>query len=271
MSAKLQLDGLDRFLTSIHGGETHLASMIDALGFEPEQARTLQGECLPQVAEQFVEAVRRKLTSGDRDLWFRLLNRRFGLDGEPAIPLEEAASLLNVDPLSASQVEADALHKCRSKTTLRELEKELHRIALAELSKRGDRPQKDQVAGKLNRLADLRAALDLTRMDYDAKRSKVLEKVQAELDALEAEYQPLLDAAQDNASALEAEIKNDVLLTGQSVMTDVYQAVYVKGRVSWDNDGINNYARMHPEVLKFRKEGQPSVTLRTVGKGFAAG
>ncbi len=76
----------------------------------------------------------------------------------------------------------------------------------------------------------------------------------------------MLDAAQANASALEAEIKNDVLLSGQSVMTDVFQAIYVKGRVTWDNEGINNYARLHPEVLKFRKEGQPSVTLKGAGK-----
>jgi hypothetical protein len=270
MSVELQLDGLDRFLSSIHGQEMHLASMIDALGFEPAQARTLREECLPAVAEQFVEAVRRKLTSGDKDLWFRLLNRRFGLDGEPAISIAEAAVLLSVDPLSASQVETDALHKCRSKTTLRELEKELHRIALSELSKSGDRPPRDQIAGKLNRLADLRAAVDLARMNYEARRSEVLKKVQAELDALEAEYQPLLEAAQDNAASLETEIKNDVLLSGQSVMTDVYQAVYVKGRVTWDNDGISNYARMHPEVLKFRREGQPSVTLRTAGRSSAA-
>lgn len=271
MSAKLQLDGLDRFLTSIYGGETHLTAMIDSLGFEPEQARFLREECLLAVAEQFVEAVRKKLTSGDKDLWFRLLNRRFGLDGEPVIPIDEAAPLLGVDPLSASQAEADALRRCRAKATLRDFEKELHRIALSELSKSGDRPRKDQVVGKLNRLADLRAAVDLTRMNYDAKRSEILKSVQAELDALEAEYQPLLDAAQENAAALEAEIKNDVLLTGQSVTSDVYQAVYMKGRVSWDNDGINNYARTHPEVLKFRREGQPNVTLRTVGKSSAAG
>ncbi len=271
MSVKLQLDGLDRFLTSIYGGETHLTSMIDALGFEPEQARVLREECLPAMAEQFVEAVRKKLTSGDKDLWFRLLNRRFGLDGEPAIPIEQAAPLLNVDPLSASQAEADALRKCRAKSTLRDFEKDLRRIALSELSKRGDTPQRDEVVHKLNRLADLRAALDLTRMNYDAKRSEILKSVQAELDALEAEFQPLLEAAEDNASALETEIKNDVLLTGQSVTSDVYQAVYVKGRVSWDNDGITNYARTHPEVLKFRREGQPNVTLRTVGKSSAAG
>ena len=70
---------------------------------------------------------------------------------------------------------------------------------------------------KLERLADLRAAVDVTRMDYEAKRTEVLKKVQAELDALEAEFQPTLEGAEANASALEAEIRNDVLLRGESL------------------------------------------------------
>ena len=262
MDINIRLSGLDRFLTVIHGEQTGLAAMIDALGFEPEQARMLRDECLPDVAEQFIDAIRRKLTSGDKDLWFRVLNRRYGLDGEPAASIEEAAAALNVDRETASRAETDALQKCRYQTTLDNFNRALHRIALAELSKSGARPQKAQIASKLNRLADLQAAVDLTRMDYEAKRTAILKTVQAELDALEAEYDPLLEAAQRNASALEAEIKNDVLLGGESVITDVYQALYVKGRVTWDTDGIDKYAVAHPEVLKFRKQGQPNVTLR---------
>ena len=115
---------------------------------------------------------------------------------------------------------------------------------------------------KLDRLTNLRAAVDVARMDHETKRAEVLKKVQAELDAIEVEFQPVLDAAEANASALEAEIKNDVLLRGESLHGGVYHAIYMKGRVSWDSDGINDYARSHPEVLKFRKEGQPSVSLR---------
>ncbi len=267
MDATAQLKGLDRFLTSIYGEETHLASMIDALGFDPEQARMLREDCLPDVMGQFVEVIRKKLNSGDKDLWFRILNRRFGLDGEPALPMEEAARLLELDALSASQAEADALHKCRFKATLTEFERELHRIALAELASSGDHPAKEQIARKLKRLADLHAAVDLAQMDYDKKRDEILKAVQAELDALEAEYEPLLEAARENVSKLEGEIKNDVLLGGQTVTTDVYQAIYMRGRISWDNDGINNYARTHPEVLKYRKEGRPTVSIRTIGKG----
>ena len=54
----------------------------------------------------------------------------------------------------------------------------------------------------------------------------------------------------------------DVLLRGESLRGSVYQAIYMKGRVSWDSAAIDQYARAHPEVLKFRREGQPSVSLR---------
>ena len=89
-----------------------------------------------------------------------------------------------------------------------------------------------------------------------------MNKVQAELDAVDMEFRPVLDAAEENATALEAEIKNDVLLRGESLRAGIYQAIYMKGRVSWDGRGIDEYARSHPELLKFRKEGQPSVALR---------
>ncbi len=269
MDEQTQLAALDRFLTSIYGEETHLTGMLNALGFNSEQTRLLHEDCLPGIAQQFIDAIHRKLKAGEKDLWFRLLSRRFGLDGEPGVSLDEAAPLLGIDREYASQAESDALQKCRYKTTLQDFRKELHRIALAALSK-GAVPQKDQIARKLTRLADLRAAVDLTRMDYKSKRAEVLQKVQAELDVLESEYQPLLDAAQENASALESEIKNDVLLGGQSVITDFYQALYMKGRVTWDNDGIDKYAQSHPEVLKYRKVGQPSVALHARSQGPSA-
>ena len=139
------------------------------------------------------------------------------------------------------------------------------RLALGELAVSGEKPGKEHVLRKLERLADLRAAVDVARMDYEAKRAEILRKVQAELDAVEAEFQPVLEGGEANASALEAEIKNDVLLRGESLHGGVYHAIYMKGRVSWDNQGINDYAQVHPEVLKFRKEGQPSVSLRIAG------
>jgi hypothetical protein len=113
-------------------------------------------------------------------------------------------------------------------------------------------------------LTNLQAATDLTRMDYEEKRAEILKQVQSDLDALDSEYQPLLESAEENIGTLTAEIKNDVLLHGDSVQGGAYRATYIQGRTSWDNAGMAKYAANHPDILKFRKQGQASVTLRAV-------
>jgi len=41
------------------------------------------------------------------------------------------------------------------------------------------------IATKLDELAEIKAAADVTRLDYEAKRAEILKAVQAELDALD--------------------------------------------------------------------------------------
>lgn len=53
------------------------------------------------------------------------------------------------------------------------------------------------IIAKLNELSDIQAVTDATRLDYEARRAEILKAVQAELDALEAEYQPLFDASNE--------------------------------------------------------------------------
>jgi len=118
------------------------------------------------------------------------------------------------------------------------------------------------IAAKLDELAEIKAAADITRLDYEAKRAEILKAVQAELDALDVEYKPLIDAAAERTAALEAEIKHDVLRHGQSVKGSQLHAVYYHGRVTWDTKSLDNYADAHPEILGFRKEAEPSIQLR---------
>src|SRR5512142_1161600 len=103
MDTTSQLKALDRFLAAIYGGPVTLASLLDELGFDPQQARWLCEQRMPALAAALVDALRVRLTSGEKDLWFRLLSRRYGLDGEPAVSLDEAARLLSVDAGYASQ------------------------------------------------------------------------------------------------------------------------------------------------------------------------
>jgi len=63
---------------------------------------------------------------------------------------------------------------------------------------------------------------------------------------------------------VEAAIKADTLALGETVRGAAFQAVWNKGRQSWDAKGLTTYAEANPEILQFRKEGEPSVTLRRV-------
>ena len=101
-------------------------------------------------------------------------------------------------------------------------------------------------------------------MDFAAKRAWILKQVQAELDALKAEDDPLFETTNDNIAILDTEIKNDVLIYADTIQGGIYRPGYTQGRISWDKDRMNYFAGSQPDILQFRKQGQPSVTLRVV-------
>jgi len=121
-----------------------------------------------------------------------------------------------------------------------------------------------RIAAKLDELAEIKAATDITRLDHEAKRAEILKAVQAELDALDMEYKPLMDASSERVAALEVEIKQDVLRHGQSIKGSRLHAVFYHGRTTWDTKSLDKYAGAHPEILEFRKEGEPTIQLRAV-------
>jgi hypothetical protein len=265
MDFKIQLAGLNQFLSAIFGEETGLSSLLASLGFEQTQIESLRDEHLQPIVSQFTDVIHKRLTGDSgKDIWFQLLSRRYGLDGEPPETFAIIGGRLGLSPEYARLVGEEALQKCQFKTALEDFKKSLRYIVIGQVGKVVGRPPREHITEKLERLTNLRAAADLTRMDYEAKRAEILKQIQAELDALDAEYNPLFEATDQNAATLEAEIKNDVLLHGESIQAGTYRAVYVQGRISWDNDGMNRYAEVHPDVLQFRKQGQPNVTLRGV-------
>ena len=101
-------------------------------------------------------------------------------------------------------------------------------------------------------------------MDYEAKRAEILKSVQADLDALDAESILLIETSTSRMGKLEEEIRNDVLQHGASVKGGRLYAVFNRGRVSWDTKELDHYANMHPEITAFRKQGKPSVSLRSI-------
>jgi hypothetical protein len=267
MDFNTQLTGLNELLSVIYGDEMELNTLLGDLGFEGSRVERLRGQHQEAVVAQFLEVIHIRLTSDSgRDTYYQILSRSYGLDGEPREQLSVIAERHGYSPEYIRQLFEEILQRCQSKTWQKELKTNLKHIAVERLGKMNERPAREHVAAKLERLTNLRSAADVARHDYESKRAEILKKIQSELDALDSEYKPILESAEENIAALENEIKTDVLLYGESVSGGSYRASYTRGRVSWDNDGMAKYAASHPDVLQFRKQGNPIVTLRAVNK-----
>lgn len=116
---------------------------------------------------------------------------------------------------------------------------------------------------KLNRLKDMRAQADVIRLHFDDLRKSIMTpEILAQLDEIDAEYKTAAETLRDGIAELEAEIKTGVLATGETVKGNGIMAVWNKGRESWDGKALSGYSAAHPEILSFRKIGEPSVTIR---------
>jgi len=265
MDFKTQLKGLNELLSVIYGDEMDLNTLLSELGFEQTQIEQLHEAQLESIVGQFLEVIHNRLSSDTgRDTYYQILSRRYGLDGEPREQLSAIAPKHGFSLEYLRNLFEEIIQRCKSKTWQVELKKNLKYIVVDQFGKMNERPVREHVAAKLERLSNLRGAADVARLNYEAKRAEILKQIQAELDALDSEYRPVLESVEENIATLENEIKTDVLMYGESISGGSYRASYTQGRVSWDNDGMAKYAASHPDVLQFRKQGQPIVSLRVV-------
>ncbi len=117
------------------------------------------------------------------------------------------------------------------------------------------------VEDKLDLLADLRSAADTVAQAKQMFIDAVLSSVHHKLEA----YDDDISVLSSYASELEQDVRNAALSLGGSIKGNKMQAVWAKGRVSWDSKGLEGVAVVMPEILKFRKVGEPSVSIRPVG------
>jgi len=119
------------------------------------------------------------------------------------------------------------------------------------------------IAEKLERLGTLYAERDALQAEKQVLIDQVLSaEARARLKEIEEEFAQKAQAADANIEGLETSIRSETLSLGESVRAAGWQAVWNKGRQSWDSKGLAGYAETHPDVLQFRKEGEPSVTIR---------
>jgi hypothetical protein len=267
MDFKIQLTGTNQFISIIYGDDANLNTLLREVGFEDYQIEQLSDGHLESIVSQLLDVIHKRLTNdAGKDTYYQILARRYGLDGESPEQLSTIAPKYDYSPEALRQLFEEILQRCKSKTWQTELKKSLKHIVVQKLGSLNQKPSLEHITDKLKRLENLKGAADVARLDYESKRNEILKQIQSQLDTLDSEYSPLLEAAEENISTLENEIKTDVLLHGESVTGGTYRATFTKGRVSWDNEGMEKYAAAHPDVVQFRKQGQPIVTLRVVNK-----
>ena len=118
----------------------------------------------------------------------------------------------------------------------------------------------------LDRLAEYQAQRTIAELDRQALIDSVLApEIKAKLADIDAEFADKVGAVDQNINDLTAQVKQAVISEGQTVKGNYLQAVYMKGRVSWDTKTLEGLAIVMPKLLDAKKEGDPSVSIRRVG------
>lgn len=118
---------------------------------------------------------------------------------------------------------------------------------------------------KLDQLADLQAQADVIRIKFNELRDGVMTpEIKQALADIDAEERTTLEAVNEGIGKLTSDVKDGILKLHATVKGKYLEAVWAKGRVSWDTKALDGYAAGHPEIAQFRKEGDPSVSIRNV-------
>lgn len=115
----------------------------------------------------------------------------------------------------------------------------------------------------LNEYSSNLVAIQFIAMDKQRLRDQLIPpEVKAAMADVDAEFDPQIEALNERNKTLVDTIKGAVLESKATIAGDYNKAVYTHGRVTWDTKGLDGYALAHPEILVFRREGEPSVAIR---------
>lgn len=123
-------------------------------------------------------------------------------------------------------------------------------------------------------------ALYLAEQEYEAVQQNLIaerdgklfdllgEDLYTRLQEVKAHYEALLDQANSDrenvVKELQASIKTAAVEVGETVKAEHYMAVFTQPKPTWDSGKLEGYAAAHPEILAFRTEKNPYVSIRKV-------
>jgi len=122
---------------------------------------------------------------------------------------------------------------------------------------------KKEITKLLDDLAEIRAELVLVQQEQERMIDEVMpNEVKQKVQSIRDEFGDKIEIASSKTTALEQKIKDMTIELGETVDGEFLKAVFNNGRITWDNKALDGYAKAHPELLEFRKEGKPYVSIR---------
>ena len=117
----------------------------------------------------------------------------------------------------------------------------------------------------LDALGEAKGRLDILESDRKVQIEAVIPPdIKLAMLAIEANHEAEKAEIEEMVATLEKKAKELVVAHGSTVKGQFAQAVYQKGRVSWDDKGLSSLMEEVPLLRHFRKEGEPSVSIRVV-------
>jgi uncharacterized membrane-anchored protein YjiN (DUF445 family) len=118
---------------------------------------------------------------------------------------------------------------------------------------------------KIDQLANYQAQRDVLALEKQALIDQLIPpEIKARIEEIEAEFSGQSEIVAEKITQLENEIKEEVIRNGASVKGSFLRVVYHPGRVTWDTKSLDAYAHARPEILGFRKQGEPFVSIQKV-------
>lgn len=115
----------------------------------------------------------------------------------------------------------------------------------------------------ITKLDNLIYQIDLAKLDRQAAIDSILTAQQkAEIENIRIEFDEQIEHAQALVDQLKDEVRQAVLLLGESVKTPRIIAVYSAPRITYDARAMDGLLLAMPEIAAFRRESEPSVAIR---------
>ena len=121
------------------------------------------------------------------------------------------------------------------------------------------------ISQKLDHLANLQAQRDVLELEKQTLIDQAIPpEIKARLEEIEAEFAGKRETVDANITALETEVREEVLRQRSTVKSTFLRVIYNPGRVTWNTKSLDAYARARPEILEFRMQGKPFVSIQKI-------